>query len=155
MIRVEMPKDITTVESKIGGYVTPRQLVCLVIALILTYFLRSLLPGDKLKDVRDFLSVVVITLPMTFAVFKPYGMPLEKFLLDAFRDNVLAPKRRTYQSENNYEQEYLDMLKEEKKLCETYDRIHGVKKSKKVRNDPNDRPAIKKNKANPELTGYI
>lgn len=155
MIRAEMPDDITQVEAKIGGYFTKRQLICLVIAVILALFFRSLFPKDKYTDVKNFITLLAVVGPMSFAVIKPYGMHLEQFLLSAFTDNVLAPKNRTYQIENSWEDEYNKILEEEREIIAEYDRIYNIKKPKAVINDPNDRPRIKRNLLNPELTGYL
>lgn len=155
MIEIEMPKDITKYEAKLAGVVTPRQAICVVIAVVVGFGVRALFKILGLPQLETFGMMAAAAVPLVFAVYKPYGMKLEEFLESAFVNNVLAPTKRKYISENKYSEDLAMILKEEKHVINAYNRVYNTKPFHRHINDPKDRPRQKINKLNPELTGYL
>ena len=155
MIEVEMPKDITKYEAKLAGIATVRQAEFFGLGAVLGLALRSATINMGYSDIANYVLVVGIAIPASFAVFKPYGMYLEDFIVQAFINNVMAPAKRKYEIENAYASEYTEIIKEERKVIGAYNVLHGVSKARRAVNDPKDIPRKKVNAKNPELTGYL
>lgn len=155
MIEIELPKDITKYEAKLGGVATKRQVVCVGLAAILGYFARSLCDYVDLPQYKNPAMVFLAIIPILFVACEPYGMKLEEFLEQAFINNILAPTKRKYQVENVYAQQYEKMLKEEKAVIGAYNKVYGIRVPQRKINDPKDKPRQKPNRLNPELTGYL
>ena len=155
MIEVEMPKDITKYEAKLAGIATIRQAEFFGLGAVLGIALRSAVINIGYPDAANFALIVGVAIPGSFAVFKPYGMYLEDFIMQAFINNVMAPAKRKYEIENKYATEYTEIIKEERKVIGAYNVLHGISKARKAINDPKDVPRKKVNTKNPELTGYL
>ena len=155
MIEIELPKDITKYEAKLAGVATPRQAICVGIAAMLGYAVRSLCITVGFEEGEQPLMTLAAIIPLLFAVYKPYNMNLEDFLEQAFVGNVLAPAKRKYQIENEYAKAYEELLKEERSILGAYNKVYGIKVPPRKINDPKDRPRMKVNHLNPELTGYL
>lgn len=101
-IEKEVPKDISKYESKVVGPFTLRQIVFGIpgaAAAVGSHFLlRQWLPSDV-----NFFVNAIIALPFFLcAVYKPYGVPFEKYVSIVFVSMVLSPKHRKYHTENIY-----------------------------------------------------
>ena len=156
MIEIEIPKDITKYEAKLAGIVTPRQAICVAIAAVCAFGVRALFKMIGVSNkFETFGMMAAVAIPLLFAVWKPYGMKLEEFLETAFVNNVLAPTKRKYLSENEFRIDYDKIVKEEKHVIGAYNKLYNVKVPHRRINDPKDKPRQKVNKLNPELTGYL
>ncbi len=155
MIEIEMPKDITKYEAKLAGIITPRQAICVAIAAVAAFGVRAIFRMIGLRSIETFAMMTAAAIPLLFAAWKPYGMKLEEFLETAFINNVLAPTKRKYISENEFRTDYDKIVKEEKHVIGAYNRLYNVKVPHRRINDPKDKPRQKVNKLNPELTGYL
>lgn len=123
MAYVQVPKDLTKVKTKVMFNLTKRQLICFGIAGVLaipTYFLTRNTLGTTLAAC----VMILIALPFfLFAVYEKDGRPLEKILMNIFRQKIKRPGVRPYQTDNFYaaiqeeiyEREVLGIGKEVKK----------------------------------------
>ena len=123
MAYVQVPKDLTKVKTKVMFNLTKRQLICFGIAGVLaipTYFLTRNTLGTTLAAC----VMILIALPFfLFAVYEKDGRPLEKILMNIFRQKFKRPGVRPYQTDNFYaaiqeeiyEREVLGIGKEVKK----------------------------------------
>ena len=91
MIELEVPKDIRRYEAKFFGPFTTRQMICFVIAAIISIALFITLKDVMAQDVAIFL-IIVIDLPFLLCGWvKPYGMPFEKFAQTAVTTTLISP----------------------------------------------------------------
>lgn len=103
MIEVAIPKDVMSVQTTTVGAFTSRQIICSAISAAVAYGAYRIV---AILDIPITLNSLVglgcvLVLPiMAFAVLRPYGLPLEKFLKNAFVLGFLAPKIRPYVIEN-------------------------------------------------------
>lgn len=98
---VEMPKDLTAIQTKVAFNLTKRQLVCFSLAAVVgmpTYIITRKYLGN------DFAVVLMILLMLPFfmlALFQKNGQPFEKFLYHFVRLQ-LSPPIRIYKTQNMY-----------------------------------------------------
>lgn len=132
MIEGPIPKDIRKYETKTLGPFTSRQIVCGTIAAAIAYVIYQ---GCKnyMSGTSALCLALIPAIPiLSFSVFKPYGMTLEKFLKTAFILNVMAPKIRKYKTNNIYrlstepflkisKKEYKKRKKKDRKIAKTND----------------------------------
>lgn len=105
MIEVPIPKDVLKVKTTLVGPFTTRQIVCGAIAVGMDYIAYSIISALKIKIPLDTLVALltIFAVPaLSFAIVSPYGMPLEKYLKNAFIISSLAPKVRPYKIDNFY-----------------------------------------------------
>jgi len=102
MAYVQVPKDLTKVKTKIMFNLTKRQLICFALAgavgapfyLLTRHSLGSTLAASLM---------VVLVLPFfLFAMYEKDGRPLEKILMNMFRQGVQRPGIRPYRTDNFY-----------------------------------------------------
>lgn len=91
-IELPIPKDIRKYETKLIGPLTTRQTICIVPACALGALAYITLSKIAPRDLAMFACMLVIVPFIVFGWFKPYGIPLEKFLKTVFVTMVLAPK---------------------------------------------------------------
>ena len=102
MAYVQIPKDLTKVKTKVLFNLTLRQLVCFGLAAAVAvpaYFLTKNVLGMTLAAC----VLIVIAMPFfLFAVYEKDGRPLEKILLNIWRQKFARPGIRPYKTENYY-----------------------------------------------------
>lgn len=123
MAYVQVPKDLTKVKTKVMFNLTKRQLICFGLAGVLaipTYFLTKNTLGTTLSAC----IMILIALPFfLFAVYEKDGRPLEKILMNIYRQKFKRPGVRPYRTDNFYaaiqeeiyEREVLGIGKEDKR----------------------------------------
>lgn len=99
---VPVPKDLTTIKTKVAFNLTKRQLICFGGAAAVgvpTYFLtRGFLGGSGAV-----MALVAAALPFFFfAMYEKNGQPLEKILKNFYNTRFKRPKVRPYQTNNLY-----------------------------------------------------
>lgn len=99
---VPVPKDLTTVKTKVAFNLTKRQLICFAGAAaagIPTYLLtRSIFGGTGAV-----MALVAVALPFFFfAMYEKNGQPLEKILKNFYITRFKRPKVRPYRTNNLY-----------------------------------------------------
>lgn len=101
MAYVNVPKDLTKVQTKVALNLTKRQLICFSIAAAIgipIYFLTKGAVGSSVAV----LCMIVAMLPLFFfAMFERDGQPAEKILRNMLRFR-LWPGVRPYRTENLY-----------------------------------------------------
>lgn len=99
---VPVPKDLTTVKTKVAFNLTKRQLICFAGAAaagIPTYLLtRGIFGGCGAV-----MALVAVALPFFFfAMYEKNGQPLEKILKNFYITRFKKPKVRPYRTDNLY-----------------------------------------------------
>ena len=99
---VPVPKDLTTVKTKVAFNLTKRQLICFAGAAavgIPTYLLtRGIFSGTGAV-----MALVAVALPFFFfAMYEKNGQPLEKILKNFYITRFKKPKVRPYRTDNLY-----------------------------------------------------
>lgn len=93
---VPVPKDLTTVKTKVAFNLTKRQLICFGLAAAVavpTYFLTR----------GAVMTLVIAALPFFFlAMYEKDGQPAEKILRNYIRSRFLTPRVRPYKTNNMY-----------------------------------------------------
>lgn len=120
MAYVSVPKDLSTVKTKVVLNLTKRQLICFSAALAVglpLFFLTK----DSVGTSASSLLMIFSMLPLfMFAIYEKHGQPLEVILRHYIEVRFLNPKQRPYKTENFYavlmRQEKLD--KEVKHIVE-------------------------------------
>ena len=126
---VPVPKDLTTVKSKVAFNLTKRQLICFSIAAVAgvgVYFLTKNVIGTS----GACMLLIIAALPFfLFAMYEKNGQPLEKILKQYINAKYIRPKVRPYRTENIYsammKQSILD--KEVEKIAGRKDKIKKAK----------------------------
>ncbi len=103
MIEREIPKDIRKYEAKFAGPFTFRQTVCVVIGGTFSLITYNTFGKLFVPNVRGYLCFIVAAPALLVGWYKPYGMPLEKYLFTIIKTLVLAPTKRVYKTENIYD----------------------------------------------------
>ncbi len=102
MAYVQVPKDLTKVKTKVMFNLTKRQLICfgLAAAVGVPFYL---LTRKALGSTLSASFMVILVLPFFFfAMYEKDGRPLEKILMNMFRQKVKRPGVRPYQTDNLY-----------------------------------------------------
>ena len=99
---VPVPKDLTTVKSKVAFNLTKRQLICFSLAAgvgVPIYFLTRNIVGTS----GACLLLIMGALPFFFlAMYEKNGQPLEKIIRNIVQVAFIRPKQRPYQTNNFY-----------------------------------------------------
>ena len=83
---VPVPKDLTTVKTKVAFNLTKRQLICF-----------------GLGTTGAVMTLVIAALPFFFlAMYEKDGQPAEKILRNYIRSRFLTPRVRPYKTNNMY-----------------------------------------------------
>ena len=102
MAYVQVPKDLTRVKTKVIFNLTKRQLICFSLAGIVgvpSYLLTKNVLGSTVSAC----AMVIMMLPFFFfAMYEKDGRPLEKILMNIWRNKVQRPGIRIYQTNNFY-----------------------------------------------------
>ena len=102
MAYVSVPKDLSTVKTKVVFNLTKRQLICFSAAIAVglpLFFLTK----DSLGTSSSTLMMIFTMLPFfMFALYEKHGQPLEIILKHYIEVRFLNPKQRPYKTENFY-----------------------------------------------------
>ena len=102
MAYVSVPKDLSTVKTKIVFNLTKRQLICFSAALAVglpLFFLTK----DSVGTSGSTLMMIFTMLPLfMFAIYEKHGQPLEVILKHYIEVRFLTPKQRPYKTDNFY-----------------------------------------------------
>ena len=102
MAYVDIPKDLTSVKTKVMFNLTKRQLVCFgggaLIGVPLFFVLKSFLPISAAA-----LIMIIAMLPFfLLAMYEKNGQPLEKLAHNFIQVRFVRPKQRPYRTDNLY-----------------------------------------------------
>ena len=102
MAYVSVPKDLSTVKTKVVFNLTKRQLICFSAALAVglpLFFLTK----DSVGTSGSTLMMIFTMLPLfMFAIYEKHGQPLEVILKHYIEVRFLKPKQRPYKTNNFY-----------------------------------------------------
>lgn len=128
MAYVDIPKDLTSVKTKVMFNLTKRQLICFgggaLIGVPLFFVLKSCLPISAAA-----LIMIIAMLPFfMLAMYEKNGQPPEKLIRNIVQVCFLRPKQRPYRTNNFY-----DLLNRQDILDkEVYAIVHKQKPRKKA-----------------------
>ena len=99
---VPVPKDLTTIKTKVAFNLTKRQLICFggaaAVGVPIYFLTRGFLGGSGAV-----MALVATALPFFFfAMYEKNGQPLEKILKNFYNTRFKRPKVRPYQTNNLY-----------------------------------------------------
>lgn len=102
MAYVDIPKDLTSVKTKVMFNLTKRQLVCFgggaLIGVPLFFVFKSCLPISAAA-----LIMIIAMLPFfMLAMYEKNGQPLEKLTHNFIQVRFVRPKQRPYRTDNLY-----------------------------------------------------
>ena len=102
MAYVSVPKDLSTVKTKVVFNLTKRQLICFSAALAVglpVFFLTK----DSTGTSSSTLMMIFTMLPLfILAIYEKHGQPLEIILKHYIEVRFLTPKQRPYKTDNFY-----------------------------------------------------
>ena len=102
MAYVSVPKDLSTVKTKVVFNLTKRQLICFSAALAVglpVFFLTK----DSVGTSGSTLMMIFTMLPLfMLAIYEKHGQPLEVILKHYIEVRFLTPKQRPYKTDNFY-----------------------------------------------------
>lgn len=102
MAYVPVPKDLSTVKTKVMFNLTKRQLICFSAALAIglpLFFLTK----DSIGTSGASLLMIFSMLPLfMFAMYEKHGQPLEIIAKHYLAVRFLTPKQRPYRTDNFY-----------------------------------------------------
>lgn len=102
MAYVSVPKDLSTVKTKVVFNLTKRQLICFPAALAVglpLFFLTK----DSVGTSSSTLMMIFTMLPLfMLAIYEKHGQPLEIILKHYIEVRFLTPKQRPYKTDNFY-----------------------------------------------------
>ena len=123
MAYVPVPKDLTTVKTKVMFNLTKRQLICFGAGLAVALPLFFLCKSSMNTSVASIIMIVVLLPFMLLAMYEKNGQPLEKIVRNIVQVCFLRPKHRPYQT-NNF---YTVLERQEKLDKEVYRIVHPKK----------------------------
>ena len=102
MAYVSVPKDLSTIKTKVVFNLTKRQLICFSVALAVglpVFFLTK----DSTGTSSSTLMMIFTMLPLfMLAIYEKHGQPLEVILKHYIEVRFLKPKQRPYKTNNFY-----------------------------------------------------
>ena len=102
MAYVSVPKDLSTVKTKVVFNLTKRQLICFSAALAVglpVFFLMK----DSTGTSSSTLMMIFTMLPLfMLAIYEKHGQPMEVILKHYIEVRFLKPKQRPYKTNNFY-----------------------------------------------------
>ena len=102
MAYVSVPKDLSTVKTKVVFNLTKRQLICFSAALAVglpVFFLTK----DSTGTSSSTLLMIFTMLPLfMLAIYEKHGQPMEVILKHYIEVRFLKPKQRPYKTNNFY-----------------------------------------------------
>ena len=123
MAYVPVPKDLSTVKTKVMFNLTKRQLICFGSGAAVGVPLFFLCKSFMNTSVAAIIMIIVMLPFMLMAMYEKNGQPLEKIVRNIVQVCFLRPKQRPYQTNNFY-----SVLERQEKLDKEVYRIVHKKK---------------------------
>ena len=102
MAYVPVPKDLSTVKTKVMFNLTKRQLICFgsgaAVAVPLFFLCKKVMD----TSVASLIMIIVLLPFMLLAMYEKNGQPLEKIVWKIVQVCFLRPKQRPYKTNNFY-----------------------------------------------------
>lgn len=102
MAYVNIPKDLSEVQTKVAFGLTKRQILCFGAAGLVAVPTYLLDRGTLGNDLAALLMIALAVPFFVLAMYRKDGMPLEKVLRNYIRARFLLPARRPYRTDNKY-----------------------------------------------------
>ena len=102
MAYVPVPKDLSTVKTKVMFNLTKRQLICFGSGAAVAVPLFFLCKTFMSTTVAAILMILVLLPFMLMAMYEKNGQPLEKIVRNIVQVCFLRPKQRPYKTNNFY-----------------------------------------------------
>ena len=102
MAYVPVPKDLSTVKTKVMFNLTKRQLICFGSGAAVAVPLFFLCKAFMSTTVAAIIMVIVLLPFMLLAMYEKNGQPLEKIVRNIVQVSFLRPKQRPYRTNNFY-----------------------------------------------------
>ncbi len=102
MAYVPVPKDLSTVKTKVMFNLTKRQLICFgsgAAVAVPLFFLCKTFMNTTVAALRMILTLLPF---MLMAMYEKNGQPLEKIVRNIVQVSFLRPKQRPYRTNNFY-----------------------------------------------------
>ena len=142
MAYVPVPKDLSTVKTKVMFNLTKRQLICFGSGAAVAVPLFFLCKTFMNTTVAAILMILTLLPFMLMAMYEKNGQPLEKIVRNIVQVSFLRPKQRPYRTNNFYavleRQENLD--KEVYRIVRKTEAHEGGKKADRSRNRKSEKP---------------
>ena len=132
MVEREILQDINGYEPKLIGPVTARQLLCSAAAAFICIPSFFSLNEIFITQAAITIAGALGTPLLACGFYKPYGLPFEKFFIQYFKMNWMAPAMRKYKTNNSNMNYIRELTRAEMKLSETNEKKE-FKKTKKAR----------------------
>lgn len=134
-ISVAVPKDLSSIKTKVAMNLTQRQMICFSAAALVGVPLY-LLTKDFLGTEVSALAMVGVMLPFFFvAMYERDGFPAEKIVYFMIRQKFLVSGIRPYRSENLFKQlEEREKLRKEAEELEEKEKRGKQGRSEKKKN---------------------
>ena len=142
MAYVPVPKDLSTVKTKVMFNLTKRQLICFgsgaAVAVPLFFLCKTVMSSS----VAAIIMILVLLPFMLMAMYEKNGQPLEKIVRNIVQVCFLRPKQRPYKTNNFYSvlerQENLD--KEVYRIVRKTKAHEGGKEANRSRHRKSEKP---------------
>ena len=142
MAYVPVPKDLSTVKTKVMFNLTKRQLICFGSGAAVAVPLFFLCKTFMSTTVAAILMILTLLPFMLMAMYEKNGQPLEKIVRNIVQVCFLRPKQRPYQTNNFYavleRQENLD--KEVYRIVRKTKAHEGGKEANRSRHRKSEKP---------------
>ena len=142
MAYVPVPKDLSTVKTKVMFNLTKRQLICFGSGAAVGVPLFFLCKSFMNTSVAAIIMIIVMLPFMLMAMYEKNGQPLEKIVRNIVQVCFLRPKQRPYQTNNFYSvlerQEKLD--KEVYRIVRKAKAHEGGKEANRSRHRKSEKP---------------
>ena len=142
MAYVPVPKDLSTVKTKVMFNLTKRQLICFGSGAAVAVPLFFLCKTFMNTTVAAILMILTLLPFMLMAMYEKNGQPLEKIVRNIVQVCFLRPKQRPYQTNNFYSvlerQEKLD--KEVYRIVRKTKAHEGGKEANRSRHRKSEKP---------------
>ncbi len=142
MAYVPVPKDLSTVKTKVMFNLTKRQLICFGSGAAVAVPLFFLCKTFMNTTVAAILMILTLLPFMLMAMYEKNGQPLEKIVRNIVQVSFLRPKQRPYQTNNFYavleRQENLD--KEVYRIVRKTKAHEGGKEADRSRHRKSEKP---------------
>ena len=142
MAYVPVPKDLSTVKTKVMFNLTKRQLICFGSGAAVAVPLFFLCKTFMNTTVAAILMILTLLPFMLMAMYEKNGQPLEKIVRNIVQVCFLRPKQRPYRTNNFYavleRQEKLD--KEVYHIVRKTEAHEGGKKADRSRHRKSEKP---------------
>ena len=102
MAYVPVPKDLSTVKTKVMFNLTKRQLICFGSGAAVAVPLFFLCKTFMNTTVAAILMILTLLPFMLMAMYQKNGQPLEKIVRNIVQVSFLRPKQRPYRTNNFY-----------------------------------------------------